>query len=177
MNEIPQILEKTEKVMYAGNPEYIPFIIPKFIGSIFVTALLMFIGGPYLTAYFGSFFFSLAAGIIILVIGIITSHLSYTTTYYTITNKRAIIQSGIIGRDFKSIEFDKMQNISVNVGLLGVIFKVGDIRIFTGEMESTGRKDDSGMRAKYDLFKSITSPQEVLKKLQTHLSKRKEKLR
>jgi len=70
-----------------------------------------------------------------------------------------------------------MQNVSVDVGLLGVIFKVGSIKIFTGELESysTG-KHGTGIRAKYDGFKYVTSPYDVLKKLQTRLSKRKEEL-
>ncbi|MBI4014819.1 MAG: hypothetical protein HY365_02590, partial [Candidatus Aenigmarchaeota archaeon] len=68
-----------------------------------------------------------------------------------------------------------MQNVSVDVGILGVIFKVGSVKIFTGEMETVGGKHPI-IRAKYDRFDYVTAPYEVLKKLQTHLSARKEEL-
>ncbi|MEW5896464.1 MAG: hypothetical protein AB1668_02125 [Nanoarchaeota archaeon] len=68
-----------------------------------------------------------------------------------------------------------MQNVSADVGILGVIFKVGNIKIFTGEMETIGGKHPR-VRAKYDKFSYIASPYEVLKKLQACLSARKEEL-
>ena len=117
----------------------------------------------------------ITGGIITLIIGFVLSNLSYQRTHYAITDCRAIIQSGIIGRDFKSIDYDKMQNVSADVGILGVIFKVGTVKIFTGEMESVGggRNIPQTIQPKYDEFNYIISPYEVLKKLQTELSKRK----
>ena len=171
MNEIPQILEQKEKIIYEGKPKYAPYI----ISAIFGTLIAIIVIGVLISVFFKSIFWAVIAGIIILILGIIISNLSYTRTHYAITNKRAIIQSGIIGRDFKSIDYDRMQNVSVNVGILGVLFKVGTVKIFTGELESVGGKHPR-MQAKYDRFSYIASPYEVLKKLQTHLSTRKEEL-
>ena len=171
MNEIPQILEQREKIIYEEKPKYAPYI----ISAIFGTLIAIIVIGVLISVFFKSIFWAVVAGIIIFILGIIISNLSYTRTHYAITNKRAIIQSGIIGRDFKSIDYDRMQNVSVSVGILGVLFKVGTVKIFTGEMESVGGKHP-GMQAKYDRFHYITSPYDVLKKLQTHLSTRKEEL-
>lgn len=171
MNEIPQILEPKEKVIYDGKPKYAPYI----TGAIFGNLIAVVIIGIFIGAFLKSILFAVVAGIIIFILGIIISNMAYTRTHYAITNKRAIIQSGIIGRDFKSIDYDRMQNVSVDVGILGVIFKVGSIKIFTGEMETVGGKQPR-IQAKYDEFNHVVSPYEVLKKLQTHLSVRKEEL-
>lgn len=171
MNEIPQILEPKEKVIYDGKPEYTPYI----TGAILGTLIAVIIIGIFIGAFLKSILFAVIAGIIIFILGIIISNMAYTRTHYAITNKRAIIQKGIIGRDFKSIDYDRMQNVSVDVGILGVIFKVGSVKIFTGEMETVGGKHPR-IQAKYDRFNYVASPYEVLKKLQTHLSVRKEEL-
>ena len=171
MNEIPQVLESKEKVVYDGKPRYAPYI----ISSIFGIFILIIFIGIFIGAFLRSILWAVIVGIIIFIIGIILSNMAYVRTHYAITNKRAIIQSGIIGRDFKSIDYDRMQNVSVDVGFLGVIFKVGSVKIFTGEIESVGGKNPR-IQAKYDGFRYISSPYEVLKKLQMHLSTRKEEL-
>lgn len=170
MNEIPNILEPKEKVIYDGKPEFAPYLASA-IFAILIVAVLVGIAAGFLNIILG-----IVAGLVILVLGIILTNMAYTRTHYAITNKRAIIQSGIIGRDFKSVDYDRMQNVSVDVGLLGVIFKVGTIKIFTGEMEAVNTGKTSSMQSKYDKFHYVASPYEVLKQLQTHLSKRKEEL-
>lgn len=171
MNEIPQILEPKERVIYDGKPQYAPYITAAIFGILIIFVII----GIIIRAYLRSVFWAIAVGIVIFILGIILSTMTYTRTHYAITNKRAIIQTGIIGRDFKSIDYDRMQNVSVDVGILGVIFKVGTIKIFTGEMETVGGKHPR-IKAKYDRFNYIASPYEVLKKLQTNLSSRKEEL-
>ena len=171
MNEISKILEQKEKVIYDGKPEYVPYITSTLFGTLIAVVIIEVI----IYFYFKSVLIGISGGIIILIIGFVLSNLSYQRTHYAITNSRAIIQSGIIGRDFKSIDYDKMQNVSADVGILGVIFKVGTVKIFTGEMKSVGGGNNSAptIQPKYDEFNYINSPYEVLKKLQTELSKRK----
>jgi len=175
MNEIGKILEKNEKFEWDDKPKYSAYITSVLIGVIILagigTAAIMFMKLSLL------WFIALAA---LCLISLIIGQLNYNVTHYAITSKRVIIQTGIIGRDFKSIEYDKIQNASVNVGLLGLIFKVGTIQIFTGEMESystgTGQNRTTGMKSKYDTLKYIPDQYTVLKHLQEHLSERKENL-
>lgn len=176
MNEILQILEPTEKVIYEGKPEFIPYIIANVYYIPIITIILVFI-----ILYFGDIFFSDPVDIafllvmflgFIFILQIIISALSYVFTHYAITNKRAILKSGIIGRDFRSIDHDRMQNVSVDVGILGVIFSVGDLNIYTGEIQSYGGRVPQ-IRPKYDTFVYISYPYEILKILQNEISIRK----
>lgn len=171
MNEIAQILEPKEKVVYEGKPEYAPYMAANLFASILAGIFI----GVFLGLLSKSIILAVSIGIVILILGIVITNIAYARIHYSITNKRAIIQKGIIGRDFKSIDYDRMQNVSVDVGILGVIFKVGNIKIFTGEMETIGGNNPR-VRAKYDKFNYVSSPYEVLKQLQTYLSSRKEAL-
>ena len=171
MNEISKILKKKEKVIYDGKPEFVPYI----LSNLIVTVIAVIVIEVFIYFYIKSALIGIAGGIIILVIGFVLSNLAYQRTHYAITDSRAIIQSGIIGRDFKSIDYDKMKNISADVGIIEAIFKVGTVKIFTGEIESVGggRGSAPTIQSKYDEFNYIISPYDVLKRLQTELSKRK----
>ena len=61
--------------------------------------------------------------------------------YYAITDKRIIIQSGIIGRDFKIVDFDQISNAEVNVGLIDKLFgdDSGSISISTAGTFTYGK--------------------------------------
>lgn len=162
MNETSKILEPNEKVIWSGKPKYLSYVLSSFGGIIFFAIFLgVFlipfsnstingVNNPYLIPLVGFF------GVIILTL--IFTLLSYSFIEYALTNKRVIVQTGIIGRDFKSIDYDKIQNINVNVGLVGRIFNTGLLRV-----------DGIG-------FVSISKPYEVMHFLQKQLSSRKEKL-
>jgi uncharacterized membrane protein YdbT with pleckstrin-like domain len=171
MNEISKILEANEKVVYEGKPEYAPYIAAAALSFLFGIAFIEI----FLVVFIKSVLLAVVIGITVFILGIVLSNMVYAQVFYVITDKRAIIQTGLIGRDFKSIDYDRMQNISVDVGALGVIFKVGSVNIFTGEIETVGGKNPR-IEAKYDTFAYVASPYDVLKKLQTYLSMRKEKL-
>lgn len=173
MNEIPKVLEPKERVLWDGKPKYAPYMVGIFFISVIASAFIAFLSYGFLR----SVILAVLAVPVIIVLGVMLGTLSWKAKHYAITNKRLIVQSGIIGRDFKSVEYDKVQNASVNVGLLGVIFKVGDVRIFTGEMESIGTSQGgTNIRPKYDSFVHVEIPYDVLKILQQNLSRRKEKL-
>lgn len=167
MNEIPKVIASNEKILWDGKPKYSAYMLSALIGVIILFTIVIIFSRELLilglTAFFGLFF-------------IIWSHLSWNVTHYALTNKRAIIQHGVIGRDFKSIDYDRIQNASVKVGLLGLIFKVGHIMIFTGEMIATGGRQGTSMQPYHDIFKYVSDPYEVLKSLQSNLSRRKEVL-
>ena len=168
MNEIPNILEPKEKVEWDGKPNIIPY----FISSIL---LIIIFNGVVIYWSRGNVKGTILSLVVIgfSALFILLTYLGYRVTHYAITNKRVIIQTGIIGRDFKSIDYDKMQSVTVKVGLLGVIFKVGDVLFFTGETYMTKR---GKLAADYDTFRYVNAPYDILKMVQTKLSSRKEKL-
>lgn len=174
MYEIPNVLEKSEKVMWEGKPKYSAYMFSSLIFVIIILAILLW--------FLRSFTFVLIA-VFLLTLFIILTHLSYKVKHYAITNKRIVIQSGIIGRDFKFVDYDKMQNVSVDVGLIDKIFSTGTIKVFSGEIGSTyvasssSNRSDRGTYAPtpvYDSFTYILTPYDVVAILQNNLSKRKE---
>lgn len=63
--------------------------------------------------------------------GIIKTIAGYKNIVYVFTSKRIIIRTGLIGIDFKNIYYEEVQTVTVKVGLLDRIFKVGDLYIQT----------------------------------------------
>lgn len=167
MNEISQIISPGEKVAYDGKPKYAPYILMPIFGAVMAAAFF----GIVIAVTTKSVILGVAIGVIVLLLGIIFTNMAYTRTHYSITDKRVIIQSGIIGRDFKSVDYNKMQNVSASVGLLGVIFKVGTIKIFTGEMQTVGGRHPR-LQPKYDKLSYVAKPYDLLKEIQTHLVRR-----
>jgi hypothetical protein len=171
MNEIPQILEQKEKIIWEGKPKYAPYIT-----SVILSGLLIgLFAGIWLGQYFKTIILGVIMGIIFLAGSIIIGQLKYNFTHYALSNRRAIYQSGIFGRNFKSINYDEIKNASVYKGFFNWIFGTGTIQVFTGEMESTGGKNHH-IRPKYDNFLYLEGSYEVLKELQTHLTEMEENL-
>ncbi|MBS3112497.1 PH domain-containing protein [Candidatus Woesearchaeota archaeon] len=86
----------------------------------------------------------------------------YKHTYYTITNKRVLLQKGLIGRDFEMVDFDQITNAEVNVGFLDILFgrKSGNILISTAGSFTYTR---SGAVQKPYTISHIENPYEVFK--------------
>ena len=106
--------------------------------------------------------------LIIMILGILFAPfiyklLVYRYTYYAITDKRVIIQKGVIGRDFEIVDFDKITNAEVNVGFFDKIFgnETGSIIISTaGTFTYTPRY---GRIKKPYTLNNIYNPYEVFK--------------
>jgi len=186
---INNILESNEKVVWQG-------IINR---KVLITTLIIFlavtfiIGGIVAAQQTINYTFNeqpkqisgSIAGIAIILIGLLISLFSFFSDIvknYAVTQKRIIIKSGLIGTDFKSIYFDQIKNIIVDVGLIGKIFSVGSIKIDIGKTEtySTGGNHNAPSqvrtRTMYDVLKYIDNPYEVYKYLQKTLEGRKESL-
>jgi len=98
-------------------------------------------------------------------------YLNYKVTTYIVTNKRLIVKSGLIGADIRSIYYDQIKSIFVNVGLIGKIFSTGTIMI------DTGRISQDNAKTVYDRFSNIKTPYKTYKTIQDFLSNRKESLK
>jgi len=171
MNEISQILGPKEKTIWGGKPKYAPYIISAIFGSILIGGFV----GLFAGVFSKSLAAGLTAGIVIFCLLFLWNNLSYRFTHYALTNRRAVFQSGVFGRNFKSINYDDIKNASVSKGLFNFIFNTGSINIFTGEMESAGG-EHSRIRPKYDSFVYISNAYDVLKELQKHLTEMEENM-
>ncbi|MDO8481318.1 MAG: PH domain-containing protein, partial [Nanoarchaeota archaeon] len=172
--ELDKVLDKNETVLWEGKPNFWPFLL----------------GGSLLTTLFGLFwmlflipFLVIAAinitrggllgwGIfllphfwvgIVLVFGIpLYQILVYKHVYYAITNKRVLLQKGLIGRDFEMVDFDQITNAEVNVGLFDNLFggNSGSILISTAGSFTSGRYGP--VQRPYTL-RNIDKPYDVFK--------------
>ena len=188
--DINNILESNEKVVWQGivNRKVLVTILIMFLAVTFI------IGGIVFAQQTINYTFNeqpkqisgSIVGIAIILIGLLISLLSFFSNIvknYAVTQKRVIIKSGLIGTDFKSIYFDKIKNIIVDVGLIGKIFSVGSVKIDIGKTETystgggrTSRGYSQGQvrtRTMYDVLKHIDNPYEVYKYLQKTLEGRK----
>lgn len=168
MKEINKVLDTGEKVLWEEGPKFWQFIFGAVTGSfifgIFWLGIILFIfrseTQPFPLVLLPHFWVGIA-----LTIGpLVYSLLVFKHTYYTITDKRVIIQSGWIGRDFYTIDFDQITNSEVNVGLVDKLFNqnTGSILISTA---GTFVATKNGPQAKPYNLRSIFNPYEVFKLL------------
>ncbi|MBI5051151.1 PH domain-containing protein [Candidatus Micrarchaeota archaeon] len=171
MDELDKVLDEDEKILWQGKPSFLPFVVG---GSIIISLVGIF----WLTFTVPFFFVGLTTDLFVilfmlpfLLIGLgltfgvpVYNLLVYKNVQYAITNKRAIIQGGLIGRDFNSIDFDKITDAEVNVGVFDKIFgqNTGSIMIATpaAGIVSGGRGGAQDMR--YKLL-NIQDPYEIFK--------------
>jgi len=165
MREIEKVLESNEKVLWEGTPAFWPFfgrslvIIPFGLFFLAISSVIFsssfgtfpslgFEDGGF-TEFNGSFMtmFSVVSVFFFLIsLSIIIGPPAYTALvhkkmYYVITDKRVMIQSGIVGRDFKIIDFDQISNVEVNVGFFDKLFggSTGSINVMSpGNFATSG---------------------------------------
>jgi len=176
MREIDKVIDKSERILWEGKPKFWPFFLGRSVGA-------TFFGGVWLL--FLLFFFVTAAvsnpnaltillltpyfwiGILIAIGVPIYTFLVYNHTYYAITDKRIIMQKGIIGRDFEIIDFDQLSNAGVNVGLFDKLFgkNSGSILLTTpGTITYTNTFSQRGtMAQRPHVLSNIHDPYNVFK--------------
>ena len=167
MRELDKVLDKSEKVLWEGKPNFLPFLFSSMllslIGIVFMLSGLVVLVQGIMT---GNLFFLLFPHFwigVAFVFGIpIYKALVYKHTYYAITNKRVILQKGLIGRDFEIVDFDKITNAEVNVGVLDKLLSrnSGSILISTAGTFTYGRR---GPISRPYTLRHIPDPYKVFK--------------
>lgn len=165
--QINILLDDNEKVLWKGKPVLKVYILSALSLTIFG---FFFLGFSLIWEFFAIFTCVMALfGIPFIVIGLamvlspLWRYLSHKNVEYVFTDKRVIFSSGIMGKDFKVIDYDKIQNISVNVSWLDQLANknTGTIIIFSGEIQHT----KNGYINKPDNLIGIENPYEVFKLL------------
>ena len=113
-------------------------------------------------------FFGIAALIPIL------TFFGFKATEYTISDKRFILKSGMIGADIRSVYYDQIRSVYVVVGLVGKIFGTGTIKIDTGRTKRYKKNNRSVTH--YDKISNIKNPYEVYKIIQNNIAESKENI-
>ncbi len=142
-SEIEKVLSSNEKVIWEGKPQKTPYIISN-LGVLFFTYVFLAFATADTSSSTPTSPIFFIFGLILFIVASIFMILSYNKIYYAITDKRVILQKGLIGRDFESVDFDKINSITVNVGILDKLFgnNSGTILLDSGKLIST--KDVNG---------------------------------
>lgn len=167
MRELDKVLDPKEQVFWEGGPSFWPFVLQLTVFALFgipfmvaggwvllmglLSGNLLFFVMPHFWVGFGFVF-----GIPLYRI------LVHQHTYYAVTDKRVLIQTGLIGRDFKIVEYDQVTNAEVNVGIADKLFgnDTGSILISTPGTFAYGKH---GARPAPYSLSNITHPYEVFK--------------
>lgn len=139
---IQDMLEKDETILWEGKPKKSAFICSAFIKMLpiaiiwlafdlfFIVNISKFSGEMEgFTLMFIIFFIIHLAPVWIWLYNIIHAALAHKNIHYALTDKKIIIRSGVIGIDFKMVNYAEVSGVRCNVGLLDKLFKVGDIYI------------------------------------------------
>ncbi len=139
MSRLDRFLESDEQVVWNGKPQRAPFVLPVLgfvpFGLFFLAFVVFFFfnavaaGAPDFFLFPVTFFVLISVGIIF--VPIIWQLLRYRNTQYLITNKRIITQTGAIGMDTRFVDFDKIQEVYVTIGVADRLFGTGSLYAMT----------------------------------------------
>ena len=165
------ILDPQEKIIWQGNISRKILSFKFALSLVIIIAFLIFLFSSSENSNFISYLL-----FFVLLITAATKFLMDYVKVFTVTDKRIIIRSGIIGTDYNSIFFTEIKTINVQVDLIEKIFGVGSINIDTGKIETIDDGKSNATKTAYDKLLYINQPYEVYKILQSTLSNRQENL-
>jgi len=136
---LEKLLNADEKVLWSGKPVRKAFILPVLVsipfGFIFLGFAIFWMGAaassgaPNEFSLFGLLFVLIGIGI---AFGpFLFQLLRYRNTEYMITDKRIVTQTGAIGLDTRFVDFEKVQEVYVQIGVLDRLFGTGSVYAMT----------------------------------------------
>lgn len=114
--------------------------------------------------------FIVISGIILLILlsNIFLYRISYKKAFYALTNKRVLIRYGIIGADYKSLEYRNIDTINVKVNFLDKLVRPNTGTISFGSASSpiinTTENTQEAIKRGYN-FAAIENPYEIYKEI------------
>ncbi len=144
-NTIEDVLNSDEKVLWQGKPNAKSYVLAAMLKMLPIAIIWLLIDGFVLTAIItGMVKGQMPTNILWFVVPFFLLHLlpvwiwiantvkafrEVKNLEYAVTDKRVIIRSGLIGIDFKFINYTEIDSVNIKVGIIDRIFKVGDIYI------------------------------------------------
>ncbi|HET6444009.1 MAG TPA: PH domain-containing protein [candidate division Zixibacteria bacterium] len=127
---------EAEVTLFAIRPSFIPVILYGVGGLLIVIILMAFIVSVSNGGFLGGLATLLAIFFIPTMVGVIAYGLLLRLfTHYTLTNKRLIVESGILSRSKKTIPIQRIQDVSFRQSLVERLFEIGDVVV-----ESAGER-------------------------------------
>ncbi len=178
MTQMNSLLKANEKILWTGKPVRKAFVLPM-LGSIpfglFFFAFSLFwwwgttgSGAPGFFSLFGLFMAIIGLAIAFGPIG--WQLLRYRNTNYMITDKRIITRTGAVGIDTRFVDFDKIQEVYVRIGIFDRLFGTGTLYTITAGFSGFGPPTYGygygGMNPFRPSFAGLREPYQVQKLLQ-----------
>lgn len=166
--EFEGILDQNENILWQGQPKWLPFILTgiPFLAIGCLWGAMDYFGfirhmrgtkGP-LTGVMVPFFLLHLFPFWGSILNMLRLLLVHKNTFYAFTDKRLLIRSGFWGTDFKAVDYDRIQDLTVTVNPFENLLGVGTIKAFTGAQTSKGAPI-------FDRFTAIEQPYEVYRRL------------
>ncbi len=153
-----EVLDDDEEIIWSGKPSFLPFILWWFgfliFGIIWWIMDLKILQKPWFNLFMiihtVPFWWS--------ILNMIRLWFVFPNTAYAYTNKRVLIRWWFRWIDYKAIDFDKIQNIEINVNPIENYLKVWTIEIFSWETTSKWgslTNDMIWIKEPYTVFKNL----------------------
>ena len=178
------IIEKDEKIIKVFKPDKKRFwwglVLSVVFGGFaiwlwfgFVIFMEAMLGDADSLFIFISLMILLACITIALLITAIFGSIAYKNRFYAYSNKRILIRSGVIGVDYRTLEFQALTATNVKVTPLDKILGTNTGTIELGSPSSPiGVASGSGGRGQYS-FKSIRKPYDTLREIKEFMDAKK----
>jgi hypothetical protein len=167
------ILEKDEKIVKVYKPNKLKFWVAYLLLFVFGISIWSFciclgavpeVGKPFDADLFWLLFrISLGVFVVLIFFEILFGAIYYKNKYYAYTEKRIIIRSGVIGVDYKSLEFKSLTATIVNVTFIDKILGQNTGSIIFGS-PSSPMVDHMPYT-----FKHIAEPYLVMREIKEHI--------
>lgn len=152
--ELPNPLTKDEQVLWSAKPKKSAFLINNILTMLPIALIWLLFDSVFIVTFISGgiikemilpiiLFFAFHLMPVWIWLGnILTTNKKWKNTKYYVTDKRIIIQTGIIGASYDTIYYKDIKNVTLKIGIVDKILKVGDIYIDTGNamLSSNGRR-------------------------------------
>ena len=144
-NNIEDVLNADEKVLWRGKPNPKSYVLAAMLKMMPIALIWLIFDGTFITfitigmvngwiptlilAFIIPFFLLHLTPVWLWIGKTVKAAREVRNIEYAITDERIILRSGMIGIDFKFINYTEIDSVNVKVGLIDKIFHVGDIYI------------------------------------------------
>lgn len=172
--ELPNPLTEGEQVLWSAKPKKSAFVINNILTMLPFALIWLLFDSIFIVAFVSSgspkemifplvLFFAFHLMPVWIWLGnVLTANKKWKNTKYYVTDKRIIIQTGIIGASYDTIYYKDIKNVSLKVGIIDKLLKVGDIYIDTGNTTFT----NNGTKKILMTILDVENPYEIYGKLQ-----------
>lgn len=164
--EFDSIKDNDEEIYWIGRPKFIPYL---FSNLGLGLALLLFIiicittlsniEENAILPLDPVFYFGCYLPIMFIFFILLIRILAFSNVSYCFSNKRVMIRAGLVGTNFKAIDYDKISEIEVRINFIESLFHVGSIRFFSGQTNTINGNTTN----LYDTWIAVDNPYEVFK--------------